>query len=156
VLKDSCCRLMSHSSLESFACLEVWPLGHDRSVLLSIVTQSLIYNCCVQVSSFLLFRWCRWWLSMGTPSFWELDSVLEPITGIKLPKKVFTSRARWIPLMVEWNTSTNMFYLLKHLLLVNPVILKLKCINIIFNEIMVLNASYVCLLYSRFIENHPT
>jgi hypothetical protein len=49
-----------------------------------------------------------------------------------------------------------MFYLLKYLLLVNPVILKLKCINIIFNEIMVLKASYVCLLHSRFVENHPT
>jgi hypothetical protein len=43
---------------------------------------------------------------------------------------------------------------LKHLLLLNLVIFKLKCNNLIFNEIMVLNASYVCLLHSRFIENH--
>jgi hypothetical protein len=48
-----------------------------------------------------------------------------------------------------------MFYLLKNLLYLNLVILKLKCNNLIFNEIMILNASYVCLLHSRFIENHP-
>jgi hypothetical protein len=47
-----------------------------------------------------------------------------------------------------------MFYLLKHLLLLNLIIFKLKCNNLIFNEIMILNASYVCLLRSRFIENH--
>jgi hypothetical protein len=38
-----------------------------------------------------------------------------------------------------------MFYLLKDLLLLIMVIFKLKCNNLIFNEIMVLNASYVCL-----------
>jgi hypothetical protein len=38
-----------------------------------------------------------------------------------------------------------MVYLLKNLLLLILVILKLKCNNLIFNEIMVLNASYVCL-----------
>jgi hypothetical protein len=48
-----------------------------------------------------------------------------------------------------------MFYLLKHLLLLILVIFKLKCNNLIFNEIMVLNASYVCLLHSHFVENHP-
>jgi hypothetical protein len=48
-----------------------------------------------------------------------------------------------------------MFYLLKHILLLTLVIFKLKCNNLIFNEIIVLNASYVCLLHSRFIENHP-
>jgi hypothetical protein len=48
-----------------------------------------------------------------------------------------------------------MFYLLKHLLLLNFVIFKVKCNNLIFNEIMVLNASYVCLLHSCFIEDHP-
>jgi hypothetical protein len=47
-----------------------------------------------------------------------------------------------------------MFYLLKNLLYLNLVILKLKCNNLIFNEIMILYASYVCLLYSCFIENH--
>jgi hypothetical protein len=29
----------------------------------------------------------------GTLGFLELDSVLGPITGVELPKKVFTSRA---------------------------------------------------------------
>jgi hypothetical protein len=38
-----------------------------------------------------------------------------------------------------------MFHLLKHFLLVILVIFKLKCNGIIFNEIMGLNASYVCL-----------
>jgi hypothetical protein len=47
-----------------------------------------------------------------------------------------------------------MFYLLKHLLLLSLVIFKLKCNNLIFNEILVLYASYVYLLHSRFIENH--
>jgi hypothetical protein len=38
-----------------------------------------------------------------------------------------------------------MFYLLKNLLLLILVIFKLKCNDVILNEIMVLNASYVCL-----------
>jgi hypothetical protein len=38
-----------------------------------------------------------------------------------------------------------MFNLLKNLLLLIMVIFKLKCSNLIFNEIMVLSASYVCL-----------
>jgi hypothetical protein len=46
-----------------------------------------------------------------------------------------------------------MFYLLKHILVLNLIIFKLKCNNLIFNEIMVLNASYVCLLHSHFIED---
>jgi hypothetical protein len=58
-------------------------------------------------------------------------------------------------LIVALNTSTNMFYLLKHLLLLNLVIFKLKCNNLIFNEILVLYALYVCLMHSRFVENHP-
>jgi hypothetical protein len=41
--------------------------------------------------------------------------------------------------------TANMFYLLKNLLLLILVIFKLKCNNLIFNEIMILNASYVCL-----------
>jgi hypothetical protein len=48
-------------------------------------------------------------------------------------------------LIVEWNASTNMFNLLKNLLLLILVIFKLKCNNLIFNEIMGLNALYVCL-----------
>jgi hypothetical protein len=30
--------------LEAFARLEVWPLGHDGPVLLSVVAQALLYN----------------------------------------------------------------------------------------------------------------
>jgi hypothetical protein len=57
-------------------------------------------------------------------------------------------------LIVELNDSTYMFYLLKHLLLLNLVIFKLKCNNLTFNEILSLYASYVCLLHSPFVENH--
>jgi hypothetical protein len=84
-----------------------------------------------------------------------LDSALRPVEGVELPKKVFTSMARWMSLIVELNASINMFYLLKHLLLLNLVIFKLMCNNLTFNKILSLYASYVCLLYSRFIENHP-
>jgi hypothetical protein len=38
-----------------------------------------------------------------------------------------------------------MLYLLQNLLLLILVIIKVKCNNLIFNEIIVLNASYVCL-----------
>jgi hypothetical protein len=48
-------------------------------------------------------------------------------------------------LTVERNASANMFYLLKNLLLLILVIFKLKCNKLILKEIMVLNASYVCL-----------
>jgi hypothetical protein len=30
--------------LEAFACLEILPPGHDRTVLLSVVAQALLYN----------------------------------------------------------------------------------------------------------------
>jgi hypothetical protein len=41
--------------LEAFACLEVWLLGHDRSVLLSIVAQAFLCNfLCADSSSSLL------------------------------------------------------------------------------------------------------
>jgi hypothetical protein len=42
-----------------------------------------------------------------------------------------------------------------YLLLLIIVIFKLKCNNLILSEILILNASYKCLLLSRFIENHP-
>jgi hypothetical protein len=91
------------------------------------------------------FRRCRWWLSVGTAGFWELDSILEPIAGVELSEEVFTYRARLMLLIIEWNISANMFYLLKHLLLLILVMFKIKCNNLIFNEIIVLNASYMCL-----------
>jgi hypothetical protein len=46
---------------------------------------------------------------------------------------------------VEFNVSTKIFYLLEQLLLLNLVIFKPKCNNLILNEIIVLNALYVCL-----------
>jgi hypothetical protein len=50
---------------------------------------------------------------------------------------------------------TNMFYILKNLLLLNLVNVKPICNNLIFNKTLSLYTSYVCLLHSRFIENHP-
>jgi hypothetical protein len=44
VLKDSCSRLRKFLSLEAFLCLEVLPLGHDGSVVLSVVAQVLLCN----------------------------------------------------------------------------------------------------------------
>jgi hypothetical protein len=35
------------------------------------------------------------------------------------------------------------------------IIVKPMCNNLIFHEMLCLYASYVCLLNSRFIENHP-
>jgi hypothetical protein len=154
VLKDNCSRLRKSLSLEAFACLEFWLLGHDGLLLLSSHS-SFAFIYCVQVSSFPLFRWCHLRLSVGGLGFWWLDSVLEPIVGIELLKEVFTSRSRWMPLIIEWNASANMFYLLKQLLLLNLIIFILKCNNLIFNEIVVLNVSFVCLLYSLFIEDYP-
>jgi hypothetical protein len=136
---------MYHLPLEAFACLEVWPLGHDGSVLLSIVAQALLCNFLCAGFSSSLFWLSHWWLSVGSLDFLVLDSVLEPVVGVELPKEVFISRARWMSLIVEWNASANMFYLLKNLLLLIMLIFELKCNNLIFNEIMVLNASYVCL-----------
>jgi hypothetical protein len=136
---------MYHLPLEAFACLEVWPLGHDESVLLSIVAQGLLCNflCAGFFSS--LFWLSRWRLSVESADFLVLNSVLEPVVDVELPKEVFISRTRWMSLIIEWNASTIIFYLLKNLLILIMIIFKLKCNNLIFNEIMILNASYVCL-----------
>jgi hypothetical protein len=61
-------------SLEVFACLEVWPLGHDGSVLLSIVAQTLLCNfLCASSSSSLLFGdaddGCQWKSSLLSDGF---------------------------------------------------------------------------------------
>jgi hypothetical protein len=143
VLKDNCCRLRKSLSLEVFACLEVWPLDRDGSVLPSVVTQALplIVGCKFLLS--LPLPVMHWWLSVGTLGFWGLHSLLSPIAGVELLKKVFTSRARWMSLIVELNASANMLYLLKHLQLLNIVIFKLMCNNLTFNEILSLYASYV-------------
>jgi hypothetical protein len=41
VLKDNCSRLRKSLPFEAIACLEVWLLGHDGSILLNVVTQAL-------------------------------------------------------------------------------------------------------------------
>jgi hypothetical protein len=150
VLNDSCIRLWKYLLLEAFACLEVWPLGHNGSILLSIVAQALLCN----------FLMCRFLLlsllmmPMMTISGKSRFLSTGAVAGVELLNEVFTSRARWIPLIIEWNTSTNVFYLLKQLLLLILVIFKLKCNNLIFNEIMIFSASCVRLLHSWFVENH--
>jgi hypothetical protein len=127
--------------LEAFAYLEVWPLGQDGSVLLSVVARALLYNIlCVGSSSSLLPTKPLMAVS-GSPGFYVLDFVLETVAGVELPKEVFTCRARWMTLIIEWNSSANMFYLLKNLLLLILVIFKLKRNDLIFNKIMMLNAS---------------
>jgi hypothetical protein len=81
--------------LEGFACLEVWPLGHSGSVLLSVVTQALLcISFCVQVPPLLFYSVMPMTIVSGSPGFYVLDSILNPITGVGLPKEVFTSRAR--------------------------------------------------------------
>jgi hypothetical protein len=50
--------------LEPFACLEVCPLGHDGSVLLSVVAQALLYN----------------FLSIGSSSYLLLAKLLMAIS----------------------------------------------------------------------------
>jgi hypothetical protein len=82
--------------------------------------------------SFSSFQWYRWWLSVGILGFYELESAQRPIASVELPKEVFTFRARGMPLIIEWNASANMFYLLKHFLLLLIVIFKLKCNNLFF------------------------
>jgi hypothetical protein len=48
-----------------------------------------------------------------------------------------------------------MFYPLKNLLLLILVIFKLKCNNLIFNEIVVWMLGMCGYMHSRFVENHP-
>jgi hypothetical protein len=48
-----------------------------------------------------------------------------------------------------------MFYLLKNFLLLILTIFKLKCNNLIFNEVMVWMLCMCVCMYSRFVENHP-
>jgi hypothetical protein len=85
----------------------------------------------------------------GRSRLWVLDSVLEPVAGVALPKKVFTFRARWILLWCQVMLP-HMFYLLKHLLLLYLVISKQSCNNLISTLIMSLYTSYVslCILAS--------
>jgi hypothetical protein len=58
ICKTSCCRLMYPLPLEAFACLEVWSLGHDGSVLLNVIAQALLCNFLYvgSLSSLLFFR----------------------------------------------------------------------------------------------------
>jgi hypothetical protein len=60
---------MYHLSLEAFAYLEVWPLGHDGSVLLSVVAQGLLCNFCVQVPPLLFFPVMPMTVVSGSPAF---------------------------------------------------------------------------------------
>jgi hypothetical protein len=69
VFKASCYRLMYPLPLEAFACLEVWPLGHDESVLLSVVTQALLVIFCVQVPPLLSFPTMPMMVASGSPGF---------------------------------------------------------------------------------------
>jgi hypothetical protein len=82
-----------------------------------------------------------------------LDSVLWPIAGVELLKKVFTSRVRW--LLFQYRVKLFRKYVLsfEEFSISQSRNLKLKCNNLIFNEILILYALYMCLLYSCFNEN---
>jgi hypothetical protein len=60
---------MYHLPLEAFACLEAWPLGHDGPVLLSVVTQTLLCNFCVQVPPLFFFLVMLMTIVSGSPGF---------------------------------------------------------------------------------------
>jgi hypothetical protein len=77
--------------------------------------------------------------------------VLEPVTSVELPKKVFTSTVR---LILSWRrvicfrlniTLSQMFYLLKHLLFLYLVFSKQRSNNLINTLITSLYVAYVCL-----------
>jgi hypothetical protein len=55
--------------LEAFACLEVCLLGHDGSVLLSVVAHALLCNFCVQVPPLLFFPTMPMMVVNGSPDF---------------------------------------------------------------------------------------
>jgi hypothetical protein len=66
---------MYHLPLKAFACLEVWLLGHDGPVLLSVVAQELLCNfLCVGPSSSLssgeAVDGCQW--EVQTSLCWNL------------------------------------------------------------------------------------
>jgi hypothetical protein len=62
--------------------------------LLSIVDQALLLTIVCRFLSLSLPLLMMLMMAVsGTLGFLELDSVLGPITGVELPKKVFTSRA---------------------------------------------------------------
>jgi hypothetical protein len=131
-----------------------WPYGHIGPILLSVVAQALLCNLLCAGFFFPLFRRCRWWLAVESPGFWELDSMLRPIAGVELLKKVFTSRARWILLTSSSMLPPNVLSF-EALLLLNLVILKTSCNNLIFH----FNHSFVyfvCVfVHSHFIKNPP-
>jgi hypothetical protein len=131
--------------LEDFTCLEVWPLGHDGSILLSVVAQALLCN----------------FLCPGSSSSLILAKPLMAVSGkSKLLCAGFRTEAHrrrrvaegGLPLqgkvnaLDRWAKCFRKHVLsLKNLLLLILVIFKLKCNNLIINETIVLNASYVCL-----------
>jgi hypothetical protein len=88
--------------------------------------------------------------TIGDPGFYVLDSVLEPIAGAELPKKVFRSRARWMPLQHRVSLPLKCYASVsvlsyEALLLLSLVNLKTSCNNLIYTLIMSLYASFVCL-----------
>jgi hypothetical protein len=93
VFKFNCCRPMNHLPYESLACLEVWPLGHVGSVLVSVVTQALLCNF-LCAGFYLFFLTMLMMAVSGNPGFYVLNSIQEPVAGIELPKEVFSSMAR--------------------------------------------------------------
>jgi hypothetical protein len=135
-----------------------WSLCMSRSLTAwscwaSLVECSRSSFALTVVCMFLLFSLPMMLLTTvsGKYRLWVLDYILDSVACVELPKMVFTSRARWVLL---WHrviifclnvTLSQMFYLLKHLLLLHLVISKQSCNNLISTLIMSLYASFVCL-----------
>jgi hypothetical protein len=62
--------------------------------LLSVVAQALLCNFLCLGSASLLSDDANGGLSVGGLDFCVLDYMLEPVTGVELPKEVFTSKTR--------------------------------------------------------------
>jgi hypothetical protein len=81
-------------SLEAFACLEVWSLGHGGSVFLCVVTQALLCNILCACSSSSLLPAKPLMTVSGKSRLLCAGFHTEAVAGVELPKEVFTSRAR--------------------------------------------------------------
>jgi hypothetical protein len=82
-----------------------------------------------------------------------LDSVLGPVRGVELSKKVSPLGRSEYSYDVKLNASANMFYLLKHLLLLNLVILKTirNNLNSTLIRVFMLHTCVCCILASSII-----
>jgi hypothetical protein len=147
VIKASCFRL----KIKSLYHLKVIKAScHFGSVLLSVAAQALLLTFVCRFLSLSLSLLVMLLMAISEKSrLWVLDYVLEPVTGVELPKKVFTSRARWMPLHCRVSLPLKCYTFASVLSFEAfsaslPWILKQSCNNLTYTLIMSLYASYVC------------